>query len=51
MKSKQAQWMAKRRAESMTPERRSEIARKAAKVSAAVRTAKAKARKRLENNP
>ena len=30
-KSKQAQWMAKRRAESMTPERRKEIGRNAIK--------------------
>jgi hypothetical protein len=30
-KSKHAQWMAKRRAESLTPERRKEIARKAIK--------------------
>lgn len=50
-KNKAAQEMAKMRAKSLSPERRKEIAQKAAKVSAAVRTAKAKARKKLENNP
>ncbi len=45
MKNKAAQEMARLRSESLTPERRKEIAKKAAKVSAAVRTAKAKARK------
>lgn len=51
MKNKAAQALAKLRAESLTPERRKEIAQKAAKVSAAVRTAKAKARKDLKENP
>lgn len=42
MKNKAAQSLARLRAKSLTPERRSEIARKAAKASAVVRSAKAK---------